>query len=36
MVERLDSHTIRDVAKDMIEASNFMIFALGYSADLDP
>jgi D-amino peptidase len=36
MVERLDSHTIRYVAKDMIEASNFMIFALGYNADLDP
>ncbi len=36
IVERIDSHTIRYVAKDMIHASNFMVFALGYNADLDP
>ncbi len=35
-VERIDSHTIRFVAKDMPEASSFMTFLLSYDADLTP
>ena len=34
--ERIDSHTIRYVANDMVEASNFLAFVLGYSPDLSP
>ncbi len=35
-VDRVDSHTIRFVAKDMAEASGFMTFILSYNADLAP
>ncbi|NNE46006.1 MAG: M55 family metallopeptidase [Rhodothermales bacterium] len=35
-VDRVDSHTIRFVAKDMTEASGFMTFILSYNADLAP
>lgn len=36
IVERLDSHTIRYVAKDMPTASKFVEFAVTYEADMDP
>jgi D-amino peptidase len=35
-VDRVDSHTICFVAKDMAEASGFMTFILSYNADLAP
>jgi len=35
-VERLDSHTIRFVAADMIEASKFMEFVTSYRVDATP
>ena len=36
MVERVDSHTIRFVGKDMIEVSKFLEFVLSYRVDLEP
>lgn len=36
IVERIDSHTIRYVAKDMPAASKFVEFAVTYEADMDP
>mgnify|MGYP002621908179 CR=1 FL=1 len=35
-VERLNSHTLRYVATDMSDASNFLRVALGYRVDLQP
>ncbi|MBT8085751.1 MAG: M55 family metallopeptidase [Woeseia sp.] len=35
-VERLNSHTVRFIAKDMTEASMFLSVALGYRVDLQP
>jgi len=35
-VQRLDSHTIRFVAKDIVEASNFMQFITTYEPGLEP
>jgi D-amino peptidase len=35
-VERLDSHSIRYLAKDMMEASDFMQFVTSYKPDLEP
>lgn len=36
IVERIDSHTIRFIGKDMTEISNFRIFMTSYSFDLEP
>lgn len=36
MVERVDSHTIRFVGKDMIEVSKFLEFVLKYRIDIKP
>jgi len=36
IVDRIDSHTIRFVGKDMTEISNFRIFLTHYSFDLTP
>lgn len=36
IVERIDSHTIRFIGKDMTEISNFRIFLTSYSFDLEP
>lgn len=36
IVDRVDSHTIRYVADDMIEVSRFLEFALSYEASLAP
>ncbi|GFE82600.1 D-aminopeptidase DppA [Steroidobacter agaridevorans] len=36
IVERIDSHTVRYVAKDMPAASKFVEFAVTYEADMDP
>jgi D-aminopeptidase len=36
VVERVDSHTIRFVAQDMAEASDFIDFVDTYSADMTP
>ena len=36
IVARIDSHTIRYVAKDMPAASKFVEFAVTYEADMDP
>ena len=36
IVERVDSHTIRFVGKDMAEASDFVDFVDTYSADMTP
>ena len=36
IVERLDAHTIRFVAEDMVQVSQFLTFILNYSADLSP
>jgi len=35
-VERTDAHSVRFRAKDMVEASRFLEFALGYQPDLAP
>ena len=35
-VQRVDSHTIRFVGKDMAEVSDFVDVVDGYSADLTP
>ena len=35
-VERIDSHTIRYMADDMIDATKFLTFVLDYSVDLQP
>jgi len=35
-VERIGSHTIRYQARDMVDASNFLAFVLGYSVSLTP
>jgi len=35
-VEKVNSHTIRFVGKDMIEISNFLSVAIGYRIDLQP
>lgn len=35
-VERINSHTLRYVAKDMTDASRFLRVALGYQVDLQP
>ena len=35
-VERIDSHTVRFVAADMIEASKFMEFVTSYRVDATP
>ncbi len=35
-IERIDSHTIRYIGKDMIEISKFMKFVLSYSVGLKP
>jgi D-amino peptidase len=35
-VEKIDSHTIKFVGKDMIEISKFLEVALGYRVDLQP
>jgi len=35
-VERIDSHTIRYMAEDMIDVSKFLTFVLDYSVDLQP
>jgi D-amino peptidase len=35
-IERIDSHTVRFRAKDMLEVSRFLSFALNYQADLSP
>ena len=36
VVQRVDSHTIRFVGKDMAEVDDFLEFVDGYSADLTP
>ncbi|NOR14064.1 MAG: hypothetical protein GQ544_00005, partial [Candidatus Aminicenantes bacterium] len=36
IVERIDSHTIRFVGKDMTEISDFLVFLTSYSFDLEP
>ena len=36
IVERVDSHTIRFVGKDMAEVSDFIDFVDTYSADMTP
>jgi D-aminopeptidase len=36
VVRRTDAHSIRFVAKDMLEASRFMEFVLTYQASLEP
>ena len=36
IVDRIDSHTIRFVGKDMTDISNFQIFITTYSFDLNP
>jgi len=36
IVERIDSHTIRFVGKDMTEISDFRVFLTSYSFDLEP
>jgi len=36
IVERIDSHTIRFIGKDMTEISNFSTFLTSYSFDLEP
>ena len=36
IVERLDSHTVRYVGKDMPAASKLLEFAMSYESDLDP
>lgn len=35
-VERINSHTVKFVAEDMVEVSRFLRVALGYSVDLQP
>ena len=35
-VERVDSHTVRFVARDAVELSKFIEFALSYSAGITP
>ena len=35
-VERVDSHTVRYVGKDMVEVSRFLEVATGYQVDLTP
>jgi D-amino peptidase len=35
-IERINSHTLRYVAKDMTEVSRFLRVALGYQVDLQP
>lgn len=35
-VERLDSHSVRFVAKDMLQASDFMVFLTNYNPALEP
>ena len=35
-VERVDSHTIRYVGRDMVEISRFLQVATGYQVDLVP
>jgi D-aminopeptidase len=35
-VERVNSHTIRFIGKDILEISNFLRVALGYRVDLQP
>lgn len=35
-MERIDSHSIRFQAKDMLEAADFMVFATSYSISLEP
>lgn len=36
MVERVDSHTVRFVGKDMVEVSKFLEFMLSYEVSLQP
>jgi D-amino peptidase len=36
MVERVDSHTVRFVGKDMVEVSKFLEFMLNYEVSLQP
>ena len=36
IVERLDSHTVRFVGKDMVEVSKFLEFMLSYEVSLQP
>ncbi len=36
IVERIDAHTVRFVAKDMVEAAAFMQFLTSYSASITP
>jgi D-amino peptidase len=36
IVERIDSHSIRFVGKDMIEVSKFLEFLLSYDGSLEP
>ena len=35
-VERVDAHTIRWAAKDMVEAADFLTFLLNYNLELEP
>lgn len=35
-VERADAHSIRFTARDMLEASDFMVFVTSYSSSLEP
>ncbi len=36
IVERIDSHTIRFVGQDMLEASDFLVFVLSYDSNAQP
>ena len=36
IVERIDSHTIKFIGKDMTEISDFRVFITSYSFDLEP
>ncbi|MEQ9592769.1 MAG: M55 family metallopeptidase [Cyclobacteriaceae bacterium] len=36
IVKRIDSHTIRFVAEDIIKADDFFIFMMDYNSDLEP
>lgn len=36
IVKRIDSHTIRFVGKDILEADDFFIFMMDYNSDLEP
>ena len=36
IIERLDSHTVRSVGKDLPAASKFLEFVMQYESDVDP